>query len=95
MRKLLPAALAFAVMLAPLSPVMAEDFGVGVGPGGIGVHVGDQDHGDRHNGDRNRAREHRTVAVDHDRDYDRGCRVVITKYHHDGMTTTRRERKCD
>jgi hypothetical protein len=73
MRKILPAALAFAIMLAPLSPLMAEGLGVGVGPGGIGVHVGDQDHGDRHN----------------------GCRTVITKYQHNGMTTTKRERKCD
>ena len=89
MRKIFPAALAFAVMLAPLSPLMAED--VGVGPGGIGVHVGDQDHGDRHNGDRDRVREHRNVRGDHDR----GCRTVITKYHHNGMTTTKRERKCD
>jgi len=94
MRNFLPAALAFAVMLAPLSPVMAEDLGVGVGPVGVGVHVGDQDHGDRQNGDRDRVIEHRSVG-DHDRDHNRGCRMVITKDHHHGMTTTKRERKCD
>ena len=86
MKNILPAALAFAVMLAPLSPLMAEDLGVGVG-----VHVGDQNQGDRHNGEQNRMTEHRSVAGDQNR----GCHMVITKVHHDGMTTTKRERKCD
>lgn len=90
MKNTLPAALAFAVMLAPLSPLMAEDLGVGVGPSGVRVNVGDQDHRDGHNGDRDRYPEHRSVERDHERD----CRMVITKYHHDGMTTTKRERKC-
>jgi len=93
-RKLIPVLLASAVALASLSPVMAEDLGVGVGPGGVGVHVGDQNR-DRHDGDRDRVREHRSVGGDHDRDHNRGCRMVITRDHHHGMTTTKRERKCD
>ena len=90
MRKMFPAVLAFAVMLAPLSPLMAQDLGVGVGPGGVGIHDGGQDHRDRHNGDQHRVTDHRSAENDHNR----GCRMVITKYHHNGMTTTKRERKC-
>ena len=56
MKALCSGVLALGMFLVPLSSLMAEGIGVGVGP--VGVQIG----GD-HN--RDRMREHRSITVDH------------------------------
>ena len=85
--KLILAAIATAAMIGTALPACAEEVGVGVGPAGVGVTVG-EGHRDREvvrERDVVREPEHRdhdTVIIkkgDHDRDVDHDHKVIIDR----------------
>lgn len=69
--------------ICTISPVLADDVGVAVGPGGVAVHAGrdrDRDHNKTVIINRERDRDadrDKTVIINRDRDRDRRPGVVI------------------
>jgi hypothetical protein len=93
MKTIFAAAVALALTVPPIAPVLAQDVGVHVGPNGAGVSVDSHRRRGVEFRERDRGRGGPRVVIER-----RGrphCRMVEIRTHRHGRTIIRRERRCD